>query len=117
MELSLGMTPGFEPDIVIHLNDEPVSYYGAPLTVRRVGMVGKIINISKDKTQKLKVGDIERVIDIRQDEKVLKVKLEDGNIFVEGKDGAYADKQDIEQPDGNEPVENEEEKEPVEKTE
>ena len=79
----LGILPGFDPGEFIYINDELCKYYGKPLTVQRVGMVGKSINVERGKFHKIRVGNVEQVISVTREKDTVKVKLENGAITIE----------------------------------
>ncbi|MBN2407722.1 MAG: Stp1/IreP family PP2C-type Ser/Thr phosphatase [Elusimicrobia bacterium] len=82
LELSLGMNPGFEPTDGVLLDGEPIKYYGVPLTVQRVGIVGKIVDISQD-SHLFQVGSATRTITVGSDQGMVKIKLDEGKIVIE----------------------------------
>lgn len=79
----LGILPGFDSGEFIYINDELCKYYGKPLTVQRVGMVGKSISVERGKKHKIKVGNVEQVISVPRGKDTVRVKLEDGAITIE----------------------------------
>ncbi|NLB35052.1 MAG: SpoIIE family protein phosphatase [Elusimicrobia bacterium] len=83
LRLTLGMSPGFNNEEKIYLNGETWDYFGSPLTVRRVGVVGKSIHITRDKDYALRVGNIERTFRLNQNEESITLTLDQGKMLIE----------------------------------
>ncbi len=83
LTLTTELSHGFEPSDNIYINGEPWEYYGSPLMVRQVGMIGKKINLNRSKEYTIKVGDSEKTIEIYEEQDKVGLKLKDGNIILE----------------------------------
>ncbi|MFW6134394.1 MAG: Stp1/IreP family PP2C-type Ser/Thr phosphatase [Elusimicrobiota bacterium] len=83
MQITLGMPSGFSPEAKIYLNDKLCEYYGDPLTVKRVGIVGKTLNVDRGKTHYLRVGNKTKKIEVSHNTRDVKVILRQGKIIVQ----------------------------------
>lgn len=82
LQLILGINHGFDPNDFIYINDNICKYYGQPLTVQRIGFVGKNISIERGEKHVIKVGDIEREIIIPDNKNNVLITFENGNITI-----------------------------------
>lgn len=83
IQLSLGITPGFDPSDEVYIDGNLCNYYGKPLTVQRIGVVGKNISVERNKAHTVRIGNKEKVFSIPDNQESLQLKIEDGDIFVE----------------------------------
>ncbi|MFH1416135.1 MAG: protein phosphatase 2C domain-containing protein [Elusimicrobiota bacterium] len=83
IQISLGISPGFAPDEKIYINEKECKYYGKPLTVRRIGMVGKNINIERGREHSISVGEVTKTFYVGQEDDTVKVKIEGMDLLVE----------------------------------
>jgi protein phosphatase len=79
----LGLSPGFALQEQVYLNDELCMYFGQPLTVQRIGIVGKNINVVRGKEYKVRIGDFEKTVNVPFDTDKIKIKVENNNITIE----------------------------------
>lgn len=81
--LTLGHNHGFREESIIYINNEPWEYFGSPLTVRRVGVVGKSISLERNTEHTLKVENIERTVRLNENQEDITLILDRGRILVE----------------------------------
>ena len=83
LEISLGVSPGFNTESYIYIDGNPAEYYGSTLTVQRVGLVGKTFSLSRNTTHYIRVENAEKHIYADNDAKLLKVQLNQKKIIME----------------------------------
>lgn len=83
IQLSLGISPGFNPTDQVYIDDKLCEYYGKPLTIQRIGVVGKDIRVERGRNYKIKVGDFEKIITVTREQDIVKLKFENGDITIE----------------------------------
>lgn len=83
LNLTADVSHGFDPSEKVYIDGEPWEYYGSPLKVKQIGMVGKKMSLNRSDDHTISVGSSERAISISENVDQINVLLKGGKIIIE----------------------------------
>jgi len=81
-KISLGINPGFAATSIVYIDGEAVQYYGSPLTVGRIGLAGKTIDISEEENHTVSVEGISKSFTADSSGGTVNIELNNGKIII-----------------------------------